>query len=172
VTPVFTSTASFSTIITVTEIPDEASTTTTVTASFTITTTTTITGTTTQTQSQTVTQAAPQATFYAACADNNIIYTINGQPIDGAGTDSDVATTMSFGTTAYDCCVTCITTPGCGSTLFNPNPSYLPFCYLVFPSGTCSQSNAAGIAYTGSTSYWQLSNGYCGHTTYGGSDGL
>jgi hypothetical protein len=117
----------------------------------------------TQAQSQTVTLAAPRATYYAACADNNIIYAINGRPIDGGGTDADVATTMLFGTTAYDCCVICITTPGCGSALFNSNPSNLPFCYFAFPSGTYSQSNGAGVAFTGTQSTWALSNGYCGH---------
>jgi hypothetical protein len=164
-TPVFTSTASFSTIITVTITPDQASTTTTVTESSTVTTTTTIAGTTiTQTLSQTVTQAAPQATYYAACADNNIITTINGQGIISGGANAELTVAQGSGNTAYDCCVNCLLTPGCGSSLFHTDPNS-PFCILNSPSGTCSQSNLAGYALTGTQSKFALSNGYCGHSS-------
>lgn len=162
-TPVFTSTASFSTTITVTITPDQATTTITVIESSTVTTTTTIAGTTiTQTQSQTVTQAAPQATYYAACANNNIITTIYGQGIISGGSSEGLTTAQGFGNTAYDCCVTCLNTPGCGSSLFRTD-SNAPFCILQIPSGACSQSNVAGYVITGSASNFAVSNGLCGH---------
>lgn len=165
-TPITTSTLSFVTTSTLTETPLRAATTTTVTTSPTTTVTTTVTQTSSITETATVTQAAPQATYYAACADNNIVTTYNGQPFGQASYSPGIVDLAGLpASSAYDCCVACINAAGCAGTAFVIPSNY---CYTFTSPNTCSQDTIAGRGIVGSSSVWAFSNGYCGRTVYNG----
>lgn len=64
----------------------------------------TITAASLTTQTATATTELPQATFYAACGDDNLVSSINGQGISQFG--GPPLSDVSAGS-AYDCCVAC-----------------------------------------------------------------
>lgn len=116
--------------VTSTYLPITASTTTTLSTTVEVTTTVQATTTTTSTVSITVTVQAPQSTFYAACASNNVIdqdpsYFSSAQAQDNY---AQLATD-----TPYDCCVACNQSPGnCDGGFFQDR-----LCTFLEPAGTC-----------------------------------
>ncbi|RFN54956.1 hypothetical protein FIE12Z_803 [Fusarium flagelliforme] len=131
------------------------------------TTTTISTQTDSTTLTETQTSVAPTATFYAACASNNIIGAANGNHGIVAITYNDRGSSNqvigSSARTAYDCCVACQTTTNCISTDFYPP---LNTCSLVI-APTCNPGSTFSTGYqTGSSrnpgSGFIVSNGPCG----------
>jgi hypothetical protein len=161
-TPIATVTVSITETLTITETPAQASTTKTTTSSTTTTTTVTEVATQSVDVTNTVTEEAPQATFYAACAENNIISSVNGQVFYASGFVSGSYQTLSVNS-AYDCCVACINLAGCGSASYSASQSGL--CYLDNNLGVCSQDVVTTGAFVGAQSNFVFSNGYCGRVT-------
>ena len=132
---------------------------TTTTLSITIDVTTTVqaTTTTTSTVSITVTVRAPQSTFYAACASNNVIdqdpsYFSSAQAQDNY---AQLATD-----TPYDCCVACNQSPGnCGGGFFQDG-----LCTFLEPAGTCEYEYDDIFLFGAADQSDELYafNGYCG----------
>ncbi|KAF1988604.1 hypothetical protein K402DRAFT_402783 [Aulographum hederae CBS 113979] len=135
------------------------------------TTLTTVTTTSTDiTTTSTETVVPPAATFYAACANNNIASRYNGLKIFSTNTRVRVDIDSYDGLATYDCCVNCILTPGClfaaqfvGAT-FNVCNVYTPFVPVEY---VCDgSSNAAGFFGTtadpGFTNSVYVMDGYCG----------
>lgn len=81
---------------------------------------------------------APSATFYAACADDNLL---SNDPDDGGNlcdayaSDSTVVVNTD---SAYDCCVACQQNSNCGGALFTVADST---CLIDQPSGTCDPTS-------------------------------
>jgi hypothetical protein len=160
-TPTVTITNKATATYTTTSIPVRASTFVTQTVQVTVEVLNTITTTKTIFQSQTVTIAAPQATFYAACADNNIITQANGRGFSGARIHGTTSSTGAA--SAYDCCVVCLNTAKCGSSAFSNR-----MCFLNLQSeSVCSQQNLGFEIFLGNTDAlgFSFSNGYCGHAS-------
>ncbi|OAG12455.1 uncharacterized protein CC84DRAFT_123378 [Paraphaeosphaeria sporulosa] len=107
---------STSTVTTVTSVlPTPASSTITILTTSTIPSTSTSATTTTVTSTSTTTElSGPTPTFYAACADDNILSNVNGQYVDTLyyGPPGGSAMLGQF-RTAYECCVACLNTPNC-----------------------------------------------------------
>ncbi|MCJ1381279.1 hypothetical protein MMC17_004388 [Xylographa soralifera] len=96
--------------------------------------------------STTVTDIIPEATYYPQCAPSNLIGSYNG-----VGIIQIVATTsisIAAAHDAYDCCVACLTKPGCGAAGYASSVSQ---CYLIGDGGTCAASNPVGVFNTAST---------------------
>ncbi|KAJ8111427.1 hypothetical protein OPT61_g5982 [Boeremia exigua] len=117
-TPIATATTTVTTSTIITEIPPRASSTVTAYTTITLTSTSTFTETSTNVVSATVSVAAPKATYYAACAENNVISTINGQGIDQAANRGGTFSYASDTPSAYDCCVIGLNTPNCAGTFW------------------------------------------------------
>ncbi len=135
------------------------------------------------TVTSTSTVTVPSATFYAACDANNII--VQGKGV-GAGTGLQMVTagdgpalyneTTIQNSTAYDCCVSCLTTYPCAfSILFNQLQCVLDFRL----DGVCDGAHSVGPA----EYYYDVnpggptiqpgqglivSNGACGQIIFGG----
>ncbi|KAM0799067.1 hypothetical protein BDR22DRAFT_911587 [Usnea florida] len=133
----------------------------------------------------TTTTNVPAATFYAACDSNNIIDQGSGV---GSGHavqfttvgNGNYTSTSIANSSAYDCCVSCLTTYPCAfSILFTNYGDENPLgCALEFEAdGTCDGSRSAGPA----EYYYDpgdlsaepgqgliVSNGACGQIIYGG----
>lgn len=141
---------------TTTLTPLAASTTITESTSITLTTTTTSTSTIISTLTSISTSFAPQATYYAACAPNNLVNKIDGnsfaylifQPYI---LPSEVSvTTVS---SAYDCCVQCISQSSCAGSAFAPEQSY---CEMYSPTnGAVAQIGVSPAEFD-----YRISNGY------------
>ena len=156
-TPTSSTTTTITQIVTSTVTPIDASTTLSFTDTSTVSSTTTSTTTTTFSQTATVGAVAPTSTFYAACSANNIITTYQGEFIEASYILAS-SYTYNSASTAYDCCVTCITTTGCAGTYGAPEG-----CYLAMGQGTCTQNGPAFGLVFGSSNYGiYASNGYCG----------
>lgn len=162
-TPYVTETST-STITTTTSVLIEDASTTLISTLFsTISSTVVATSTSTLTVTQTVSVVGGATpTTYAACAANNVISSVDGNYIY-LGTFLKGILSSSSQATAYDCCVSCQTTSGCGGSFYSPINKY---CYLNKDSGTCDGSISdasftagAGIAATGAL---YISNGPCG----------
>lgn len=118
----------------------------------------------------TQTSAPPSATFYAACASDNIVGSANGNHgitnvrISDASNPNTVV--IAGATTPYDCCVACQQSPNCIYSFFYAD------CELVTAS-TCSPGNAFDTFYktdpnVASGGGFILSNGACGRIPNGG----
>ena len=109
-----------------TNVSPAASTTKTVSSTIYVTATIDITSTTTQVSTVTNTVIAPSATFYAACASNNLL---SNDPLDGGNLcsaytqDNNVQLNTA---SAYDCCVACQQNSNCGGA------------YFTIADGTCT----------------------------------
>lgn len=91
---------------------------------------TTMTVTVAASMTATVSVIAPTATYYAACASNNLL---SNDPYDGGNLCSAYAvddTVVSTTDSAYDCCVACITADNCGGA------------YFTIADGTCTIDQA------------------------------
>jgi hypothetical protein len=78
---------------------------------ITLTTTTTSTSTITSTLTSITTSFAPQATYHAACAANNLVTSVSGQTIKGNSFNGGISLRDISNTAAnspYDCCAQCI----------------------------------------------------------------
>jgi hypothetical protein len=157
-TSVVTSTVIETSVTTFTSQP-RAETTTTVTEAVFTTSKSTPVVTSTTTITNTATVAAPQATLYAACADNNIASKVNGVNIFGGYSYSQSVEFLSAAN-PYECCVACQNFAGCGATIFLQKT-----CYTWTFTTSCSQVNRAlslltNTGYTGEG--YTISNGPCG----------
>ena len=104
----------------------------------------------------------PAATTYAACSSDNIISSVNALAVSGRNRNSDFldSTTAS----AYDCCVLCITTPGCSSSSWS---NAFGQCGLDITREPIYNQPNVGFQYSvgGCPSVWLASNELCGHGT-------
>ncbi|KAJ8106778.1 hypothetical protein OPT61_g9315 [Boeremia exigua] len=92
----------------------------------------------------TETVTAPAATFYAACADNNIITERNGLFVSDIADFNDVVGAED----AYSCCVQCQTRGNCAGAVF-----YAPggTCFILDRPATCApNSQGQGLYIRGS----------------------
>ena len=149
-------------VVTFSTITATASTTITITAAQQTTTATSVTTTT-----STVTSEQPQATFYAACGNDNLVSSVDGFGID---TISDFSNGLSFvaANSAYDCCVACVLNSNCAGTIFDTRGLG---CIVANGPGTCSASNMPGsIATSGDQppTIFIASNSNCGSLQYTG----
>ncbi|MCJ1360723.1 MAG: hypothetical protein MMC33_010732 [Icmadophila ericetorum] len=115
----------------------------------------------TDTMSATVTSVFPEATYYPQCGTSNLL-----EPYDGYGIIQIVAFTsfnIADESTAYSCCVKCITTSGCAAAIYAASINQ---CYLVGDGGTCSASNQVGVFNTATSEAANagiiFANGPCG----------
>jgi hypothetical protein len=124
-------------------------------------TTTTSTSTIISTLTSITTSFAPQATYYAACAPNNLVSRINGNGIDSLTYHPGIPVNDISYTAAnspYDCCVQCVSQSTCAGSFF-----YRGNCELYAPTnGGAAQVGAS----SGSDLSVVLSNGYRGYYTY------
>ena len=130
------------------------------------TTTTSDTTTTTTVDDPVSTSIAPEATSYAACQPNNLVYGVDGQDaLYGIGTPYTFSDDQTV-TSPYDCCVSCITTPDCGGAAFFPGDG----CYTYTDGGTCSATQITGgfSSMDSATMDATISNAYCGQFVYDG----
>lgn len=158
--PTSSVTTTITTVSTTTLTPVRASTTLSFSTNTTITQTEVQAVTTTSTATRTIEVIQPAATFYAACASNNIVNTVNGQGIINAFydvTNGDDVQRLSA-TTPYDCCVICINTPKCGGTFYGFGQCILQ----IQVEEVCSQSNRAFDLLLSSGTDVFVSNGLCG----------
>jgi len=84
----------------------------------------------------------------------------NGYPnYDGFGTSSAAS--------AYDCCVLCLQTSGCGAAAYDPAAG---ICDTVYNSGTCSPTELDIDIATGGQNEpsYTFSNSNCGQAYYDG----
>jgi hypothetical protein len=125
---------------------------------ITLTTTTTSTSTITSTLTSITTSFAPQATYHAACAANNLVTSVSGQTIKGNSFNGGISLRDISNTAAnspYDCCAQCISQSTCAGSAFFAGAT-VP-CVLYSPSnGGVAQIVTAGDAF-GSV---LTSNGY------------
>ncbi|KAK3170284.1 hypothetical protein OEA41_009671 [Lepraria neglecta] len=73
----------------------------------------------------------------------------------------------SSAATSYDCCMACMSEPGCAYSQFDKNG-----CSLTLTGGTCSAGTVVGKYYTSPTRVdaMTIHNGTCGELVYGGDD--
>jgi hypothetical protein len=120
--------------------------------------TATISTTSTIGETTTISETAPEATFYAACADNNIATIFNGQYLQQIAVPANY---IFYDTnSAYDCCVQCVKTLNCAGTAGREITSE---CYLAI-ADTCAPTNRAfGLILSGDNNGNVFaSNGNCG----------
>jgi hypothetical protein len=89
---------------------------------ITLTTTTTSTSTITSTLTSITTSFAPQATYHAACAANNLVTSVSGQTIKGNSFNGGISLRDISNTAAnspYDCCAQCISQSTCAGSAFS-----------------------------------------------------
>ena len=148
--------------------------------------------TTTNTAPLTLTVDQPAATFYAACASDNLVTNVTNSVIDQNGnllggtvpyiSDEDDnlspgASTQLITDNAYDCCVACITNADCGGGFYMTDGSGQ--CLFANPTanpgGECNPSTFGGVdVFTGgNTGFSEPSlvtafNGYCGEVVQTG----
>ncbi|KAK3166995.1 hypothetical protein OEA41_010120 [Lepraria neglecta] len=119
-----TSTSTIDTTVTVTTMAVDASTTVTVdTTSVTTTTSTFGTAIAVTLTTATIASTLQEASFYAACASNNLVSTVNGQYINGLEFSGNNPQIQLPGLNPYDYCVACLLstkTPPCGAAAFFP----------------------------------------------------
>lgn len=115
---------------------------------------------------------APAQTFYAACANNNIVSTANNQhPINAVNYNPSTGTTtnqvqITSDTTAYDCCVSCQKTLNCIGSSLNAGQ-----CSIIIGNACNAANTNTGASFTsrqGSTAQFSVSNGPCGQVANGG----
>ena len=102
----------------------------------------------------------PAATTYAACADPYLVNSVNGKGIAQVYDDANKYWPNNDETSAYDCCVACVSNPSCAAAAFAPSYPVGEQC-LLDVSDSCPRSPAValyGAPGTGMT----ISNGYCG----------
>ena len=99
----------------------------------------------------TVTVQQPAATFYAACATDNLVSEITDSAIGENGnltlanvaivnSDHVLAQTVLTANSAYDCCVQCITNDDCGAGYFRTDGSNT--CVFANPQpGDCDPTS-------------------------------
>ena len=147
----------------------EASTTITILTTLTSMTTLTTIETTTSLTTATATAIVPTATFYEACATNNMVSSANGgQAIGSFGTKNPPSGTIA--TSAYDCCVICLLTTNCGGIAyanFGCDLAIVDLCDPSQSSGTNFNSDSTQNPNYGFT----ISNSNCGQVANGGSLG-
>ena len=156
-TSVTTSTVTSGTIVASTTI--KASTTTT--QIITSTTTSTITSTLTSTS----TSFQAEATFYAACAADNIVTTVNGAAIDLVVITGS-AQVLSTASSPYDCCVQCngLNAGKCGGSIYDHGQC------ITLTADSCYPATVVGSFYTYGSDGASVSNGLCGQFGYAGTD--
>ena len=119
----------------------------------------------------TVTSTPPQATYYAACASNNMITRVDGYLIGFVyfAPGATVATGTGDGS-SYDCCVACITNPLCGAYYGDSD-----VCNFVYPnSNACDGPDTPALYYEGGTSSgltegFTVGDGNCGEASADGT---
>ncbi|KAI4273269.1 MAG: hypothetical protein L6R38_006378, partial [Xanthoria sp. 2 TBL-2021] len=115
-------------------VPVDASTTTTVLSNF-INVGTSLSFTVTiATITSTQTVDGPQPTVYAACGQDNLLTSVNGENIVGFASNNALSRILNF-SNPYNCSVACITSPNCAAgILFRDEAT----CYLVAQTGMTS----------------------------------
>lgn len=143
-----------STITTVSTVLQEPATSTETTTELVQTTTTVTTTATTASTSTTMEAAGPTATYYAACADDNILTSYMGSGVQWTQVDGAV---NQVGTKSpYDCCVECQKSSTCGLSF-----TWYGRCYLA-EVGVCNPRGDAAYFHTVQVQADGLSNGRCG----------
>jgi hypothetical protein len=128
---------------------------------ITLTTTSTSTSTIISTLTTTTTSFAPQATYYAACAPNNLVGKINGNRIGSVTYHPGLPLSEMSGITtdnAYDCCAQCAAQSACAGAewivQYQDCTLYLPSGGGTAQLGTASSSNIVVVTSNGYRSYW------------------
>jgi len=144
-------------------MPLAASSTTTTSTTTTITSIATEISTTTSTSTTISTSFAPLATYYAACGSDNQVSSVNGRELYDQGVRFPVEVINTAN--AYDCCVRCLQSPICGSSLFSAADGN--YCALVSSSGTCDPTKETADLYaTGNPEKFAVvSNSNCGRVS-------
>ncbi|KAL8791680.1 MAG: hypothetical protein Q9195_005763 [Heterodermia aff. obscurata] len=181
-TSTVTKIATTTSTLTSTVCPAGASTTVTVTTTLApVTSSFTTSTTTTSTVAITVTAQQPDATFYAACAADNLVSEIYDSAID-SGQNGNITLamvdyyskvgnsylpdqTISIANNAYDCCVQCITDDNCGGGYFATDGTNQ--CVISHPTDDCDPSNIGVNVFTGEggdpNTPLTAFDGNCGH---------
>lgn len=173
--PPFTATVYTTSYITTTTtyIPPDVEITTIFVDEIAVSTTTTLTQTYSSTIVDVVTVAAPSATYYAACATNNLVGTVSGATFNALQVSGTVQPRYfySYEASAYDCCVVCMQTNNCAGA------SYADGTCSVYPvggtggtsGGTCNPNVFIGdyFEYNGPGDPELVINGPCGQFGYG-----
>jgi hypothetical protein len=173
--PPFTATVFTTSYITTTTtyIPPDVEITTIFVDEIAVSTTTTLTQTYSSTVVDIVTIAAPSATYYAACASNNLVGTVNGATFNALQVSGTVQPRYyySYEATAYDCCVVCMQTENCaGASYADGTCSVYPIGGTAGTSGgTCNPAVFIGdyFEYSGLGDPELVINGPCGQFAYG-----
>ena len=129
--------------------------------------------TSTVTSTTTAVVALATASYYDACAANNIagsplssdFGSMAGQYIYLISFTNVPGESLTVGNTAsaYDCCVSCIESSNCAMSYYNAISSSVQYCYLIHTT-TCSATSTYASAYVYSSSTTiELSNGNCGY---------
>ncbi|CAD6575139.1 MAG: hypothetical protein ASARMPRED_007105 [Alectoria sarmentosa] len=129
-----------------TNVSPAAPTTQTISSTIYVTSTIAATSTTTQVSTVSNTVIAPSATFYAACASNNLL---SNDPYDGGNLCSAYAVdnTVQLNTdSAYDCCVACQQNSNCGGAFFDIAGGT---CVIDQPSQACDPNYVGSIEISG-----------------------
>lgn len=98
------------------------------------------------TSTSTETAVALAETFYAVCAADNMVSTIDGSTdlfSDGSDTSYRVLGSNPTTGNAYDCCVGCLLNPYCGVAQYYSFPGGA-FCNFFSNTGTCSGATVRG----------------------------
>ncbi|KAJ4243833.1 hypothetical protein NW762_014711 [Fusarium torreyae] len=169
-----TKTLSYSTTVTTTEYPSDASTTVTTTVYPTTTSFEDVTSTTTITQTVTVESQIPIETAYAICSSDNILVTANGGgryiTYDSYQYTSNVLN-IGNGYTPVQCCNACAARFDCQATFMQDDNCHL---YTAIEVAECDNNRQITLAryFTSkqqpSTPVYILSNGPCGQYKNGG----
>jgi len=123
--------------------------------------------TTTSVATQTIEVVQPSSTYYAACGPDNVISKVGGNFIDVIGWNY-LENTPGQGVqersarTPYECCVSCINTPGCAGSIYVAS-----LCYSISQTpGICSPDALGGRLFAsggqGQSENFFVSNGLCG----------
>lgn len=129
--------------------------------------------TSTVTSTTTAVAALATASYYDACAANNIASSplssdfgsMAGEYINVLSFTNIPGESLTVGNTnsAYDCCVSCIESPNCAMSYYNAVSSSVQYCYLIHTT-TCSATSTYASAFVyGSSTNIELSNGNCGY---------
>jgi hypothetical protein len=101
----------------------------------------------------------PTPISYAACGPDNILTSYNGRHIKHIAFLETGFIFLGKQSSAYDCCVVCLNTPNCASSVW-----FYPNCVGAKPPGACNASLVSGefTLYSHDESDLALSNGKCG----------
>lgn len=99
---------------------------------------------TTSTSTSTSTVVAAAETYYAACAPDNMVSTIDGRTEFLSDGTYEVLVAGPTSGDAYACCSSCLLTDDCGVSQFFTNAGGATYCNLFASPGDCDGARTAG----------------------------